>query len=79
MTIKIEHEGEYRRGSWITTSIVATDDNDQRIVITLDTDETYCLETNVIGDEKSEFVGSLSFEDCWLAIATHLGLREESA
>ena len=78
MTIKIEHEGEYRNGDWITTSVIATDDQDQRIEITLDTDGTYCLETMLIGDEESVFAALLTFDECWLAIATHFGLRLEN-
>lgn len=79
MPIKIETQGEYRNGYWIITSVDANDDHDQRIQITLDTDGTYCIESKLLGDEKLQFSGGLSFDDCWLGLATHFGLRIESA
>jgi hypothetical protein len=77
MKIMISVSGTYCDGSWVPTEIKASDDQDQTYSINKNTDGTYCVESHLIGDETTEFSGSLSFEQAWMGLAHAFGVIEQ--
>lgn len=74
MKITITSEGRYQNGAWVCTSVEARDDDDQTYAIELDSDETYCVTSNLHGDEEDQIVGGVTFEKAWLGLAEAFGV-----
>ena len=74
MQISIIATGEYRDGNWVPTEIKAVSPESGRYTITLDTDGTFCAESDLVGDESPVFSGGLTFEQVWLGMAHAFGV-----
>jgi hypothetical protein len=76
MIITIESTGTYIDDDWVTTEVVAEDDENQKVSITRDIDGTYCVESDLHGDDKPVFTGGIKspLKDLWVEMGRMLGV-----
>lgn len=77
MNISITTTGAYTpSGAWVPTEVTIVDQDGQRVVITQETNGSYMLESELIGDELPAFKIIPTFAECWAALPVLFGITE---